>query len=107
MTDHAEAVERARAVARWEDQDFVAQVSPAAVREVGDGPAGPLVAIVDFGLKANIVRSLGRRGARVRVLPHTAAAGRRARRGRRGRRVLAGSRRPGPARRVRSRSPGR
>ena len=32
---------------------------------------GPLVAIVDYGLKANIVRSLRRRGARVRVLPHT------------------------------------
>jgi carbamoyl-phosphate synthase small subunit len=71
LTDHAAAVERARAVARWEDQDFVAQVSPSAVREVGDDPAAPLVAIVDFGLKANIVRSLGRRGARVRVLPHT------------------------------------
>jgi carbamoyl-phosphate synthase small subunit len=61
-------------VARWEDQDFVAQVSPAAVREVGDDPAAPMVAIVDFGLKANIVRSLGRRGVRVRVLPHTATA---------------------------------
>jgi carbamoyl-phosphate synthase small subunit len=73
-TDHAEAVDRARAVARWEDQDFVAQVSPAAVREVGDDPAAPMVAIVDFGLKANIVRSLGRRGVRVRVLPHTATA---------------------------------
>src|SRR4051794_33906672 len=70
-TDHVEAVERARAVPRWEDQDFVAQVSPAAVREVGDDPAAPLVAIVDFGLKTNIVRSLGRRGLRVRVLPHT------------------------------------
>ena len=62
---------------RWEDQDFVAQVSPAAVREVGDEPGEPLVAIVDFGLKANIVRSLRRRGARVRVLPHTASRGRR------------------------------
>ena len=63
----------ARAVPRWEDQDFVAQVSPAAVREVGDPTErGPLVAIVDFGLKANIVHSLRRRGARVRVLPHTA-----------------------------------
>jgi carbamoyl-phosphate synthase small subunit len=71
-TDRDEAVERARAVPRWEDQDFVAQVSPAAVREVGDDPSAPLVAIVDFGLKANIVRSLTRRGARVRVLPHTA-----------------------------------
>jgi carbamoyl-phosphate synthase small subunit len=73
-TNHADAVDRARAVARWEDQDFVAQVSPAAVREVGDDPTAPLVAIVDFGLKANIVRSLGRRGTRVRVLPHTATA---------------------------------
>lgn len=74
-TDPAEAVARARALPRWEDQDFVAQVSPAAVREVGDpGDGGPLVAIVDFGLKANIVSSLRRRGARVRVLPHTASA---------------------------------
>jgi carbamoyl-phosphate synthase small subunit len=74
MTDHAEAVELARGVARWEDQDFVAQVSPAAVREIGDDPSAPLVAIVDYGLKANIVRSLGRRGVNVRVLPHTASA---------------------------------
>jgi len=73
-TDHADAIDRARAVERWEDQDFVAQVSPAVVREVGDDPAAPLVAIVDFGLKANIVRSLGRRGVRVRVLPHTASS---------------------------------
>ncbi len=29
--------------------------------------------MVDFGLKTNIVRGLRRRGARVRVLPHTAA----------------------------------
>ena len=73
-TDPAAAVELARAVPRWEDQDFVAQVSPAAVREVGEDPTAPLVAIVDFGLKANIVNSLLRRGVRVRVLPHTAPA---------------------------------
>jgi carbamoyl-phosphate synthase small subunit len=73
--DHDAAVAAARDVPRWEDQDFVAQVSPAAVREIGDpGEGGPLVAIVDFGLKENIVRSLRRRGARVRVLPHTATA---------------------------------
>ncbi|HEX3264861.1 MAG TPA: gamma-glutamyl-gamma-aminobutyrate hydrolase family protein, partial [Candidatus Limnocylindrales bacterium] len=35
---------------------------------------GPLVAIVDYGLKANIVRSLRRRGMRVQVHPHTASA---------------------------------
>lgn len=73
------AIARAAAVPRWEDQDFVAEVSPAAVAEIGsaeDGlpDDGPPVAIVDFGLKANIVRSLRRRGMRVRVLPHTASA---------------------------------
>jgi carbamoyl-phosphate synthase small subunit len=30
------------------------------------------VAVIDFGLKTNIVRALQRRGLRVRVLPHTA-----------------------------------
>ena len=38
---------------------------------IGADEDGPLVAIVDYGLKANIVRSLRRRGVRVRVLPHT------------------------------------
>jgi len=76
--DAEEAVARARVVARWEDQDFVAAVSPTAPFEVGDAgsePDAPLVAIVDFGLKANIVRSLRRRGMRVRVLAHTAGPG--------------------------------
>ena len=76
--DAAEAIGRARGVVRWEDQDFVEAVSPSAPFEVGDAgaePDAPLVAIVDFGLKANIVRSLRRRGVRVRVLPHTAARG--------------------------------
>jgi carbamoyl-phosphate synthase small subunit len=70
--DRDAAIEAARAVPRWEDQDFVAQVSPAGIREVGDpAEAGPLIAIVDLGLKENIVRSLRHRGARVRILPHT------------------------------------
>jgi carbamoyl-phosphate synthase small subunit len=69
-----EAVGDAREVPRWEDQDFVAEVSPASVTEIGDAAdGGPLIAIVDYGLKANIVRSLRRRGVRVRVLPHTAS----------------------------------
>lgn len=68
------AIAAALAVPRWEDQDFVGAVSPADVVEVGDpAEGGPLVAIVDFGLKVNIVRSLRRRGMRVRVLPHTAS----------------------------------
>jgi carbamoyl-phosphate synthase small subunit len=73
VTDPAGAIAQARQVPRWEDQDFVAQVSPTAMSETGDDPMAPLVAIVDFGLKASIVRSLRRRGLRVRVLPHTAA----------------------------------
>ena len=74
-TDESVAIERARNVPRWEDQDFVAEVSPAGVVEHGDSAeGGPLVAILDFGLKSNIVRSLRRRGARVRVLPHNASA---------------------------------
>jgi carbamoyl-phosphate synthase small subunit len=75
-TDVEEARARARAVVRWEDQDFVAQVSPAEARDEGEASeGGPLVAILDFGLKTNIVRSLRARGARVRVLPHTAGVG--------------------------------
>ena len=75
QTDIDEARALAKAVARWEDQDFVAQVSPVDPRDEGDASeGGPLVAILDFGLKTNIVRSLRKRGARVRVLPHTATA---------------------------------
>jgi carbamoyl-phosphate synthase small subunit len=65
----------ANAVPRWEDQDFVGQVSPPAVTEYGSSEeGGPLVGIVDLGLKTNIVRAMRHRGARVRVFPHTASA---------------------------------
>jgi len=70
--DRDGAVERARAVPRWEDQDFVGQVSPGSIMDVGrEEDGGPLIGIVDFGLKSNIVRGMRRRGARVRILPHT------------------------------------
>jgi carbamoyl-phosphate synthase small subunit len=70
--DDATAVAAAQAVPRWEDQDFVGQVSPGSIADVGgQNEDGPLVAIVDYGLKSNIVRSMRRRGARVRILPHT------------------------------------
>jgi carbamoyl-phosphate synthase small subunit len=72
-TDTDLAIAAARAVPRWEDQDFVGQVSPPAVTEYGDASeGGPLVGIVDLGLKSNIIRAMRHRGARVRVLPHTA-----------------------------------
>ena len=65
----------ARAVTRWEDQDFVSHVSPPAITEYGTSDeGGPLVGIVDLGLKSNIVQAMRHRGARVRVFPHTAAA---------------------------------
>ena len=67
--DPEAAVEAARSLPRWEEEDFVGQVSAPDPYDVGAGD-GPLVAVVDFGLKANIVRGLRRRGARVRVLPH-------------------------------------
>jgi carbamoyl-phosphate synthase small subunit len=73
------AIEAARAAARgvprWEDQDFVGQVSPPEITEypvLNEG--GPRIGIVDLGLKANIVRAMRHRGASVRVFPYTAAA---------------------------------
>ena len=74
-----------------------ARVSVAAPYEAGD--RGPLVTVVDYGLKANIVRSLRRRGARVRVLPHTATRSGRASSGRGRGRAVARSGRSEPARR--------
>jgi carbamoyl-phosphate synthase small subunit len=74
--DRGAAVAAARAVVRWEDQDFVGQVSPPAVTDYpasGEGRAGPRIGIVDLGLKTNIVRAMRHRGASVRVFPHTAS----------------------------------
>jgi carbamoyl-phosphate synthase small subunit len=74
-TDGEAAVQRATAVTRWEDQDFVRLVSPP---EITDYPASsdpaPRVGIVDLGLKTNIVRAMRHRGAAVRVFPHMATA---------------------------------
>jgi carbamoyl-phosphate synthase small subunit len=73
--DEASAIERALAVPRWEDQDFVGQVSPSSIVDIGrPEEGGPLVAIVDLGLKTNIALAMRRRGVRVRILPHTIPA---------------------------------
>jgi carbamoyl-phosphate synthase, small subunit len=67
------ALAAARDVPRWEDQDFVGQVSPPRITEyAAEVEGGPKIGIVDLGLKANIVRSMRHRGASVRVFPHTA-----------------------------------
>ena len=72
--DAADAVRRATAVRRWEDQDFVGEVSPPAVSEYSaSSPGAPTVGIVDLGLKANIVRAMRHRGVGVRLFPHDAA----------------------------------
>ena len=74
-------VERARGLPAYEDQDFVSEVT---VREPfittsapwAPWPAPrrrdhePRIALLDIGVKTNIVRSLARRGARVHVLPY-------------------------------------
>ena len=75
-TDVEAARMAARAVPRWEDQDFVGQVSPPTITEypASEGAAGgPRIGIVDLGLKANIVRAMRHRGASVRVFPYDAA----------------------------------
>src|SRR5262245_25304643 len=79
-TDPEVARAAAAAVPRWEDQDFVGQVSPPEETEYPALDAAdstrphPRIAIVDLGLKHNIVRAMRFRGASVRVLPHTATA---------------------------------
>ncbi len=72
-TDGAAAVAAAQRLTRWEEQDFVSQVSVSAQHEIGPAD-GLLIGVIDFGLKTNIVRQLVARGARVRVLPHTVDA---------------------------------
>ena len=66
---------RPRAVPRWEDQDFVGQVSPPAITEYrgpGRRPARGSGSSTSAS-RTNIVRAMRRRGARVRVFPHTAS----------------------------------
>lgn len=71
-SDPEAAIAATRLITPWEHQDFVAQVSPTRVQTFGD-ESQPLVVVVDFGLKSNIVRALRARGLRVRVHPHNTA----------------------------------
>src|SRR5437660_6994988 len=80
----AELAAAAQRVTPLAEQDLVAQASRTRkedwleplppelrIRRHSDG-AGLLVAVVDYGVKANILRSLRERGCQVVVLPHTA-----------------------------------
>jgi len=81
----AELTEAAGRVIPLSDQDLVAQTSRTTLEEwlepmprelkprrCADG-SGLLIAVVDYGVKSNILRSLRERGCRVVVLPHSAA----------------------------------
>jgi len=74
----------ARRVTPLSEQDLVAETSRTAIEEWFDPlppelhsahsaeGGGLVIAVVDYGVKANILRSLRERGCRVVVLPHTA-----------------------------------
>jgi carbamoyl-phosphate synthase small subunit len=64
--------ELAQAIARapaYEDEEYMAQVAPRAPQLL-DGPRGPLVAVLDCGVKASILRALLDRGLSVLRLPY-------------------------------------
>src|SRR5439155_26825107 len=70
-------VDRARSVLPLGEKDLVAGTSiPAAVRwPVGSNQAqGTNVVVVDLGIQENILRSLGRRGVGITVVPFSASA---------------------------------
>ncbi len=73
-----ELVARARSVTPLGDKDLVADTSVPEVQSWdGRAPTVPRlnVVVVDCGRKENILRSLGRRGAHVTVVPYNATAG--------------------------------
>jgi carbamoyl-phosphate synthase small subunit len=55
-------------------QDLARVVTPEAVSRHGEGGEGPLIAVIDTGIKASMVRELIGRGARVELHPCTSSA---------------------------------
>ena len=69
LAEPEEAIAMARQVPPMAQRDLVGDVTTPQI-ETRDGmPAGPRVAVMDFGVKSSIVRELARRGCRVTVLP--------------------------------------
>ena len=64
-----ELAERIRRAPAYADEDYMAQVSVRRPTVYGD-PSAPLVAVLDCGVKASIVRALLRRELSVLRLPH-------------------------------------
>lgn len=69
MTD-SELVDRAKAAKLPGERDVVGDVMNTEEATFGDENAGPHVAVLDCGVKMNIIESLTNRGARVTVLPY-------------------------------------
>lgn len=63
-------IERAKAAPLPADHDVVGEVQGMQEVTFGDDNTGPTVVVLDCGVKQNIIDSLTRRGARVRVLPY-------------------------------------
>ncbi len=55
-------------------QDLARVVTPEAVSRHGEAGEGPLIAVIDTGIKASMVRELIQRGARVELHPCTSTA---------------------------------
>jgi carbamoyl-phosphate synthase small subunit len=55
-------------------QDLARVVTPDGVSRHGEGGEGPLIAVIDTGIKASMVRELIERGARVELHPCTSSA---------------------------------
>ena len=72
-----EALRRVQALPDYDNVDWAAQVSTAAPYDWADGETAPArfrVALIDGGVKRNIMRSLALRGCEISVLPVDAAA---------------------------------
>ena len=70
----AQAGELIRAEPSMAGQDLAREVTPEAVTRHGEGGEGPLIAVIDTGIKASMVRELVQRGARVELHPCTSSA---------------------------------
>jgi carbamoyl-phosphate synthase small subunit len=72
----AQAQKLVEAEPPMDGQDLAATVSPSEVSHHGDGPGagGPLIAVLDTGIKGSIVRNLVARGAQVALHPCTTPA---------------------------------
>lgn len=66
--------QRLAAVPSMEGLELASQVSTKQAYEMGEGNAPRKVAVLDYGAKRNILRSLAARGCQLQVFPHNASA---------------------------------